>query len=159
MARKTKAPRPRSSSSSSARPGIKITAERVRVNRQGYDGTGRYWGVGEKLWRVVVVDKGTDIYNDTHVRASNAREAKSNVIAQMMRSLSEDQRGALSSAQARGRGRAARMQPQSEVAESTSLVCPRGHGPDLYFNHADNKMHCNQCGATAVAPPSALVRH
>jgi hypothetical protein len=52
--------------------GAKLTAERVRINRQGYDSRGTYWGVGAPLYRV---------YDDVegkyeHIRATTAKEAK-----------------------------------------------------------------------------------
>lgn len=85
--KKKKAPRKAAAPKRSAGTGIKINVERVRINRQGYDPRGQYWGVGQKLFRVQVVDKATDIYSDTHVRAATGREAKASVIASMMRSL------------------------------------------------------------------------
>jgi hypothetical protein len=89
MASKKKKSAPRKAAKKSGgAPGIKLTTERVTLNRQGYDRSGGYWGTGEKLWRVVVVDRSTDIYNDTHVRAPNAREAKAATIAAMLKSLS-----------------------------------------------------------------------
>lgn len=55
--------------------GPKLTAERVRINRQGYDSRGTYWGVGAPLYRVSSDDGFTDI----HVRAATAAEAKNKV--------------------------------------------------------------------------------
>ncbi|MGH2998994.1 MAG: hypothetical protein ACRDNM_06820 [Gaiellaceae bacterium] len=54
----------------------RMYAERVRLSR-GYDSTGRYWGVGTPLYRVS--DAGGEI--DAYVRAPNANEAKSRVLA------------------------------------------------------------------------------
>jgi hypothetical protein len=67
---------------------LRMQTERVKLNRGGYDSRGKYWGVGEKLWRVSVIDPATDIYVDEHTRAPNQREAKAKVTAHMMRSLS-----------------------------------------------------------------------
>lgn len=67
---------------------LRMQTERVKLNRGGYDGRGKYWGVGEKLWRVSVIDVATDIYVDEHVRAPTQRDAKSKVTAHMMTALS-----------------------------------------------------------------------
>ncbi len=40
---------------------------RVKLDRQGYDRTGRYWGVGPKLYRATMDDGET--LRETHVRA------------------------------------------------------------------------------------------
>lgn len=53
----------------------KLSAERVRINRQGYDSRGRYWGVGEPLYRVSSADGDIDM----HVRAASAKSAKAKV--------------------------------------------------------------------------------
>lgn len=50
----------------------KIYADRVTIDRQGYDKRGRYWGVGQKLYYVSDEDGGIDKY----VRADSASEAK-----------------------------------------------------------------------------------
>jgi hypothetical protein len=50
----------------------KLHAERVKLNRQGYTKDGRYFGVGEKVWRVTD-DAGI---LDEHVRAPTQKEAK-----------------------------------------------------------------------------------
>lgn len=49
----------------------KIYVEHVRINSQGYDRSGRYWGVGEKLYRVY-----NDIGFDRYIRAPNAKNAR-----------------------------------------------------------------------------------
>jgi hypothetical protein len=86
--KRSAAPRAMRTHSSGRGPLIKLNATRERINRQGYDARGRYWGIGEKLWRVSVVDPTTDVYVDEHVRAANSREAKTKVIAAMMKGLS-----------------------------------------------------------------------
>lgn len=50
----------------------KLLAEHVRIDRQGYDRRGSYWGVGQKLYRVSDYETGMD----TFVRASDAKSAK-----------------------------------------------------------------------------------
>jgi hypothetical protein len=67
---------------------IRMQCERVKLNRGGYDSRGKYWGVGEKLFRVSVIDPATDIYVDEHVRAPTQREAKARVTSQMMKAVS-----------------------------------------------------------------------
>jgi hypothetical protein len=67
---------------------LRMQTERVKLNRGGYDARGKYWGAGEKLWRVSVIDVATDIYVDEHVRAPTQRDAKSKVTAHMMKALS-----------------------------------------------------------------------
>lgn len=53
----------------------KLRTERIRVNRQGYDARGTYWGVGGPIYRVYSDD---GLINST-VRASTAKEAKAKV--------------------------------------------------------------------------------
>lgn len=50
----------------------RLYAERIAINRQGYDRRGKYWGVGLPLYRVTTGDGFLDI----HVRAENAKKAK-----------------------------------------------------------------------------------
>jgi hypothetical protein len=52
----------------------KLFAEHIRINKQGYDSSGRYWGVGQKLYRVYD-DHGFDQY----IRASDAKAARHKV--------------------------------------------------------------------------------
>lgn len=51
---------------------MKLYAERIRINRGGYDSRGKYWGIGAPLFRVSDEDGQVDEY----VRAPNAAEAK-----------------------------------------------------------------------------------
>ncbi len=61
--------------------GPKLTAERVRINRQGYDSRGTYWGVGAPLYRVY-----DDVVGDyDYVRAATAKEAKEKARAMQKR--------------------------------------------------------------------------
>jgi hypothetical protein len=61
----------------------KLYAERVRLDRQGYDSHGRYWGVGQKLYRVSNSDTTNDPYIDKFVRAPSADTAKTEVYEQV----------------------------------------------------------------------------
>ena len=51
-----------------------ISVEQVRIDRQGYDSRGRYWGVGQKLYRV-----STETGDDVYLRASSAQAARTKV--------------------------------------------------------------------------------
>lgn len=55
-----------------AQSGPRMHAERVPLDSGGYDSRGRYWGVGQPLFRVSTDDGSFD----DHVRATNAAEAK-----------------------------------------------------------------------------------
>lgn len=60
---------------------IKLHLTTVRLNSQGYDNTGRYWGIGERLW--AYSDQDWNIIG--HLRASTreiAKQAIRNRIAQ-----------------------------------------------------------------------------
>jgi len=52
-------------------PRTTIYAKKVRINRQGYDSSGKYWGTGQPLY-LVTNDDGAFAY----VRASTAKVAK-----------------------------------------------------------------------------------
>ena len=60
-----------------ARPS-QLRAERVHIDRQGYDRRGQYWGIGAPLYRVTD-DEG---YLDEHVRAPDAPTAKRRAVEQ-----------------------------------------------------------------------------
>jgi hypothetical protein len=56
---------------------MRLYAQRVRIDRQGYDPNGRYWGVGMPLYHVY-----SDDYDvDTHVRAYSALDAKARAMS------------------------------------------------------------------------------
>jgi hypothetical protein len=55
--------------------GRRLYAERVRLDRGGYDSSGRYWGTGQALYRVSTDDSEIDEY----VRADSAAAAKAKV--------------------------------------------------------------------------------
>ena len=52
--------------------GSKLDVERIVINRQGYDSHGRYWGVGQKLYRVT--DSGGFV--NKYIRAKDAKTAR-----------------------------------------------------------------------------------
>lgn len=52
---------------------IRFTLRRVRVNRDGYDSVGNYWGVDLPLYRA-----DSDVVT-THVRGATREEAKANL--------------------------------------------------------------------------------
>jgi hypothetical protein len=52
--------------------------ERIRLDRGGYDRTGRYWGLGAPLYRVW--DNEEERFYCQEVRAPNARAARQSVL-------------------------------------------------------------------------------
>lgn len=40
---------------------MKITVHRIRLNSQGYDARGRYWGQGERLYHCPEVEEARDV--------------------------------------------------------------------------------------------------
>lgn len=50
--------------------------ERIHLNRGGYDRRGRYWGVGERLYRVTDHEKNKEKY----VRAESAKSARAKAV-------------------------------------------------------------------------------
>ena len=60
---------------------VHLTVERMRLDRGGYEKSGRYWGTGEPLYRVSgELRKGERLYFiDLHVRARSAQEARAKV--------------------------------------------------------------------------------
>jgi hypothetical protein len=61
----------------------KVYAERVHIDRSGYDRHGRYWGVGGKLYRVTAEGPEGDEL-DTHVRAASSKAAKDQVKQELL---------------------------------------------------------------------------
>jgi hypothetical protein len=53
-----------------------LDVERMHINREGYDRSGRYWGTGQKLYRVTSRDTGRSLY----IRASSAKAAKADAV-------------------------------------------------------------------------------
>ncbi|HKT94674.1 MAG TPA: hypothetical protein VJS18_21120 [Paraburkholderia sp.] len=73
------------------RTGLRFEVSRVRLDRQGYDPHGRYWGPntrGHKLYEVCVTDLASGTYRDAHLRAATVRDAKAQAAASMVKSLS-----------------------------------------------------------------------
>lgn len=65
---------------------MKLYVEHVRLDRQGYTSRGRYFGVGQKLYRVTGEYEKKDWqgeprqrFIDEYVRADNARNARAQV--------------------------------------------------------------------------------
>jgi len=54
----------------------KASLRRVRINSQGYDASGAYWGVGMPLWHCSTED------SDAHVRAYDREHAKEKLLKQ-----------------------------------------------------------------------------
>jgi len=52
--------------------GSTLLADKIRLDRGGYDKSGRYWGIGLPLFRVYTMDGDLDV----HVRANTATQAK-----------------------------------------------------------------------------------
>jgi hypothetical protein len=71
--------------------GFKFEVTRVKVDRRGYDPSGKFWGKNSreagKLYRVRVIDRATDLYSDSFVHAHTQTEAKAKVSATMVQSL------------------------------------------------------------------------
>jgi len=53
----------------------KVRLERVRINSQGYDPGGAYWGTGEPLW----VAHNADAYVELFTRAPDRSAAKARI--------------------------------------------------------------------------------
>lgn len=54
----------------------RYTVTRVSLNRGGYDRHGRYWGIGERLYRVDDEETG----KVKHVRAESAKSARAKAV-------------------------------------------------------------------------------
>lgn len=54
----------------------RYVVERVSLNRGGYDRHGRYWGIGERLYRVDDEETG----KSKHVRAESAKSARAKAV-------------------------------------------------------------------------------
>jgi hypothetical protein len=74
----------------------KLWAERIHIDRQGYDRSGRYWGTGPKLYRVYTDDEYMIGHNyhtgepkmaqiDQYERAPSAKVAKEKVYKDVFR--------------------------------------------------------------------------
>lgn len=61
------------------RPYVRLVAQRIPLDRGGYERSGRYWGVGQPLYRVLTRDETgdyADVIDSIVVRARNAEDAK-----------------------------------------------------------------------------------
>jgi hypothetical protein len=55
----------------------KVSLRRVRINSGGYDDSGYYWGIGQRLYHAAFEDGQSDLY----FRADNREDAKLAVLA------------------------------------------------------------------------------
>lgn len=167
--KRARAPKRKRSSSPrrSGGSGFAFEVERVKLTRQGYDTGGRYWGAntaGQRLFYVRVTNKANGEWSDSHVRAATKREARTKVQGQMLNGVQLESGGDVRVSKkahvAPHNPRAARAPKQHfggsmfahhQSQPQPTLMCPNGHGRDLYYNHSDDRMHCAQCGAGAVA--------
>ena len=53
----------------------KITCERIRLSKGGYETNGRYWGVGAPLYRITYFSPGEECFTEEY-RAESAKEAR-----------------------------------------------------------------------------------
>ena len=63
----------------------RLDIQRIRVNAQGYDATGAYWGVGPDVFIATSADGADEIT----VRARSVKEARDKVAAQLARQPGE----------------------------------------------------------------------
>jgi hypothetical protein len=63
---------------------LKLLATRVRLDRQGYDRHGRYYGVGAPVYRV----EADNNWEFTEVRASDAKSARAKALPEIERKIS-----------------------------------------------------------------------
>ena len=71
-------PRPKSQDGMAAR---RLDIQRIRVNRDGYDGTGAYWGAGPDVF-IATLDHGAQ---EITVRAKSVADAREKVAAELAR--------------------------------------------------------------------------
>lgn len=67
----------------------KITATHIRLNKGGYDSSGRYWGTGQKLYLIDDPNwegSTNSYYRDCYRRANSAKEAKEDYLANIAKS-------------------------------------------------------------------------
>ncbi len=62
---------------------MRISVERVHINRQGYDRRGMYWGVGDPLWYSGSVAEAGGNQSDNFVRARSHKAARDIFIARI----------------------------------------------------------------------------
>ena len=73
--------KPSNLSSDTAAPPAKLDIQRVRVNAQGYDASGAYWGAGPEVFIATTPDGAEEIT----VRARTVSEARDKVAAELAR--------------------------------------------------------------------------
>jgi len=71
-------------------PTAKLDIQRVRVNAQGYDDTGAYWGAGPDVFIATTANGAREIT----VRAKSITDAREKVAAELVRPLSQLKAGA-----------------------------------------------------------------
>lgn len=70
-------------------PATNLTLQRIRVNRDGYDATGAYWGAGSDVFIATTADGATDVT----VRAKSAADAREKATAELTRPLGTPRSG------------------------------------------------------------------
>ena len=85
MSRKPQQPKPRDASAVAGKPDI----QRVRVNAQGYDTTGAYWGAGPDVF-IATLNEGAQ---EITVRAKSVAEVREKVAAELARPLGTPKAG------------------------------------------------------------------
>lgn len=81
--------KPRSHASSATPHDAKLDLQRVRVNREGYDSTGAYWGAGPDVF----IFTSTDGAREITVRAKSVAEAREKIAAELARPLGQPKSG------------------------------------------------------------------
>ena len=70
-------------------PATDLTLQRIRVDRDGYDATGAYWGAGPDVFIATTADGATDVT----VRAKTAADAREKAAAELTRPLGTPRSG------------------------------------------------------------------
>jgi hypothetical protein len=55
--------------------GMEYEVQEIEIDEQGYDYSGAYWGVGQKLWWIVAYIPGQRQSEDHYLRANSDEEA------------------------------------------------------------------------------------
>lgn len=60
---------------------MKFELRKVRINKSGYDSTGRYWGIGAPLYRYQSVETHDNghCWKEGYIRAKDRDEAKATI--------------------------------------------------------------------------------
>lgn len=59
---------------------MKLRLRKVRLNSQGYDSDGRYWGCGEQLWELELPDTHNHYHTHQYFRSASREWAKKRVL-------------------------------------------------------------------------------